>query len=262
MKQENIEHLVAHPKKRRHQTPLFFQHGAWHNAACWRQFMDHLLDQGYEVHAISLPGHGKSSLRRGHINLYGWKDYLDCLSQEVDKISPAPVLVGHSMGGYLAQRYLESRELPAAVLLASASTWWAAYQTWLKTLFAYPWWMFQTMLTQVNPPPGPGLARDLLLSKETLVNHEEFFAHLVPEPLGLFDGFASVDYNRITTPALVIAAGNDALISLGEQRDLALSLRAKFLVMPGQAHNLMVEPAWQDTADAIHHWVSEELGLP
>ena len=81
--------------------------------------MDHCASLGYEAHAISLPGHGNSSLTKGYINKYSAKDYVECLSAEIDRISPRPVLIGHSMGGYLTLKYLETNQLPAAVLIAS-----------------------------------------------------------------------------------------------------------------------------------------------
>ncbi len=57
MMNETIEHLIAGPSDRKHETPIFLQHGAFHNAACWEQFMDYLAELGYEVYAISMPGH-------------------------------------------------------------------------------------------------------------------------------------------------------------------------------------------------------------
>ena len=96
---ETIEHLIQHPKKRLHETPLFFQHGAWHGAWCWEQFLSHFAGLGYEVHAISLPGHGNSSTNKGHVNRYRFQDYVECMAGEIAKVFPKPVLVGHSLGG-------------------------------------------------------------------------------------------------------------------------------------------------------------------
>ena len=78
---EMIEHIVQQPEKRTHKTPLLFQHGAWHGAWCWELWMDYFASLGYEVHAISLPGHGKSSQNK-HINFYTLKDYVDTLAGE------------------------------------------------------------------------------------------------------------------------------------------------------------------------------------
>ena len=41
--------------------PLLFVHGGWHGAWCWDQgFLERVAIQGFEVHAMSLRGHGES----------------------------------------------------------------------------------------------------------------------------------------------------------------------------------------------------------
>lgn len=46
-------------------------------------------------------------------------DYAACLAEVVDQISPTPAIIGHSMGGAIAERFLETHTVPAAVLLAT-----------------------------------------------------------------------------------------------------------------------------------------------
>jgi len=58
-------------------------------------------------------------MNKGHINLYGFKDYVETLESQIKLISPAPVVIGHSLGGAILQKYMENHQLPAAVLLAS-----------------------------------------------------------------------------------------------------------------------------------------------
>ncbi|HMB21540.1 MAG TPA: alpha/beta fold hydrolase, partial [Anaerolineales bacterium] len=116
---ESIEHNIQQPALRTHKTPLLFQHGAWHGAWCWQQWMDHFASLGYEVHAISLPAHGKSSASKRHINFYTFKDYVKTLASQIETISPRPVVIGHSLGGGMLQKYLENHQLPGAVLLSS-----------------------------------------------------------------------------------------------------------------------------------------------
>ena len=67
--------------------PLLFVHGAGHGAWCWASIADYVSD--VERVAADLPRE--------------------------------PVLVGHSLGGLVVQKYLEAHEPPAAVLLAPPS---------------------------------------------------------------------------------------------------------------------------------------------
>ena len=48
-----------------HPVPLLFVHGTWHAAWCWDEhFLDFFADKGYRAVALSLRGHGASSLSK------------------------------------------------------------------------------------------------------------------------------------------------------------------------------------------------------
>src|SRR5262245_16168283 len=114
-----LERQVLHPPDRRYASPLLLMHGAWHGAWCWRHAMADFVKRGFEVHTISWRGHGASDWPRS-INLVGMRDYVRDLARAVEQISPRPVVVGHSLGGYALQLYLVEHQLSGAVLLCSA----------------------------------------------------------------------------------------------------------------------------------------------
>lgn len=102
-----------------HPTPLLFVHGGCHAAWCWDEhFLDFFADNGFRAVALSLRGHGGSRLTK-NLQSCSMSDYLDDLRWAADELGGQPVLVGHSVGGFLVQKYLESRGVPAGVLLAS-----------------------------------------------------------------------------------------------------------------------------------------------
>lgn len=113
-----IEHVVATPETPNGQPPLFFMHGAYHGAWCWKLFMDWFAKRGFTCHAISLPLEQQSSAKED-INEYSFQDYVDIMAEGITRVSPGPVLVSHSMGGAMAQKYLETNDLPGAVFMAS-----------------------------------------------------------------------------------------------------------------------------------------------
>ena len=144
-----LEHIIRKPTNRTKQTPLLLQHGAWHGAWCWENWLGHFADLGYEVHALSLPGHGASPLGKSHINLYTLDDYAACLAEVADQISPAPVIVGHSLGGAIVQRFLETRTAPAPVLLATLPM---AEPRWREVADAIEQWLTQTLGPESKSP--------------------------------------------------------------------------------------------------------------
>jgi pimeloyl-ACP methyl ester carboxylesterase len=100
--------------------PLLFVHGAWHGAWCWDDhFLDFFADKGFRALALSLRGHGKSSTDK-RLNRFSIADYVDDVRSVAEALPVPPVVIGHSMGGFVVQKYLESNAAPAGVLLASA----------------------------------------------------------------------------------------------------------------------------------------------
>jgi len=102
-----------------HPVPLLFVHGAWHAAWCWDEhFLGYFADHGYRALAVSLRGHGGSPTDKRLRDL-SFADFVTDVTAAADALPTRPVIVGHSMGGVLVQRYLELRDAPAGVLMAS-----------------------------------------------------------------------------------------------------------------------------------------------
>ena len=102
-----------------HPAPLLFVHGGWHAAWCWDdQFLNFFADNGFRAVAVSLRGHGGST-RSTSLNACSIADYVDDVAAAAAMLGTDPVLIGHSMGGFVVQQFLHTYRAPAAVLLAS-----------------------------------------------------------------------------------------------------------------------------------------------
>lgn len=98
--------------------PLLFIHGAGHGRWCWEEhFLRYFGDRGWTVRAIDLRGHG-SAPGRQRLRWTRIAEYVEDLATAVAAMPEAPVLLGHSMGGFVIQKYLESHSAPGAILLA------------------------------------------------------------------------------------------------------------------------------------------------
>lgn len=257
---ETIEHIIRQPKERKYKTPLFFQHGAWHGAWCWELWMDYFTSLGYEVHAISLPGHGNSSQNR-HINLYTLQNYVDVMAGEIEKVSPKPVLIGHSLGGAIAQRYLESHQLPGAVLLATLPSS-GMFQMMARFMRRHPLYTMVQLLTLDISFKTPELAHEAFLNPKTGIDVPAYQKRLVRESMGIQRLWFPLDrVNAEKTPVLVVGAGNDIIFTVAEQEATAKKYNGKCVIIKDQAHNLMMESAWRETADVIHDWLSQNLNI-
>jgi pimeloyl-ACP methyl ester carboxylesterase len=254
-----LEHLILRPTDRRYATPLLLVHGAWHGAWCWHDAMTDFAGRGFEVHAISWRGHGGSDRPRS-INLVGVRDYVGDLAQAIEAISPRPVVVAHSLGGYLTQLYLTEHELAGAVLLCSAP-----HKGVLPFLLRYArrhplvYLRIFATLNLLHMVGTPDLAREAFFRDDIapdILRH--YSAQLVPESLRTAIDTSLLVFpepQRNRSPLLAIAAERDAIFTLDEQRALAQAYDAKLLIVPQAAHDLMLDPAWPQAADAIEDFV-------
>lgn len=98
---------------------ILFVHGAWHGKWCWEEyFVKYFSDRGYNTVVFDLPGHDKPGKVKG-INRYSIRNYFAALRREVEKLSSPPIIIAHSMGGLILQKFLETGICEKAIYLAS-----------------------------------------------------------------------------------------------------------------------------------------------
>lgn len=101
------------------QPPLLFIHGAFAGAWMWRDtFMPYFAAAGFPCYALSLRGHGGST-GKAQMDWLSVTDYVDDVRQVIEALQIDPVLLGHSMGGFVVQKYLERFPARAVALLCS-----------------------------------------------------------------------------------------------------------------------------------------------
>lgn len=267
--EDGIERITYTPKERKHETPILMAHGMWHGAWCWQPWQEIVAEQGWESVAYSLPGHGRSPVQRGLTNCtLGY--YLAFLRDEVARLPRKPVLMGHSMGGALSQWYLKhiGDDLPAVVLVAPWLSHSALSDTHaLKNLFGADLAGMLMMFYQFNANSwvrNPRRAAEKLLSKDSAVSPEDLQRQLNGESaLVIFQHNPPFWYpaENVRSPMLILAGEKDAVVGLDGLRKSAAHYDAELLVVPGAAHNLMMEKSYRETASAIDSWLVSRPGL-
>ncbi len=248
-----------------HPVPLLFVHGGWHSASCWGNFLDFFADAGYRAVALSLRGHGASPTTK-RFHACSVADYVDDVRTTADNLGGRPVLVAHSLGGFVVQRYLENRDAPAAVLVASVppqGVLGLATRIWSR----HPWISLRSLpvgkLTGfIGTPP---LVREHLFSAHTPDDIVESCAASVQSEAvraSLIDPMVRrVRAARVTTPMLVLGAEEDGMVTNAEVRATARAYRTEAEFFPAMGHNMMLEPRWADVAKRIHAWLqTRDLG--
>jgi len=244
-------------------VPILFVHGSWHGAWCWEKyFLPYFAGKGYNSYALSLRGHGNSD-KPTHFRWMRIVDYVADVAQVVSQLPERPVIVGHSMGGLVVQKYLEENTTPAAVLLASVPVK-GVLQTTLRIALRHPLAFLKTNLTWSLYPliSNPKLAREAFFSMDipldklneyfNLIQDESYLAFLdmlllkLPKP------------EKVSAELLIMGAANDTVFHPDEIEATAAAYNRKAEIFKGMAHDMMLEDEWQSVADRILEWLSEK----
>lgn len=259
---EVISHEPHQPVSR---TPLLFVHGAYAGAWCWEEFfLPYLARQGFSVHAVSLRGHGRSG---GHELLHqaGLRDYVADLRRTIQALPRPPVLIGHSMGGMVVQKYLERyQEAPAAVLMASVPPSGLGAPT-LQLMLGDPWLFTQIQLVHGMSPHLADMqtARRAVFSDD--LPDEELYRYMDrfqgESQRAIWDMMMG-DLPRLwkmpRVPMLVMGAEQDGLFTPAAVRETAAAYGTEAVLFPEMNHAMMLERNWQDVADYLVGWLLQQ----
>jgi len=178
------------------------------------------------------------------------------VAQVVNQIGRSPVLVGHSIGGMVVQKYLEQNEAPAAVLLAHVPPSGIAQITMRVVRQRALAVMKALVMLRMFPIIGtPQLALEAFFSADMPQEKvEDYFSHMQDESLRLFLYMLMPNRprtERMHTPLLVLGATDDGFISLEAVAATAHAYGVQADIFPGMAHDMMLEDDWQRVADQI-----------
>ena len=251
-------------------TPLLFVHGSFSDARIWDQnFLPWFAQQGYEAHAVSLRGHG---LSEGHSHLHTWRlaDYVADLDKTVQAMPGPPLLIGHSMGGMVIQKYLEQHTRIAGMALMASVPPQGLWPSNLHMAMRHPL-LFQqmTLFSLLGPSVGsPDMMRRLLFSKDMPpVKLKEYFrlvqaeSQVVAMDMMWFDPLR-LKPGQLRLPVLVMGAQHDVFVSPALVRETARFYRTEAQIIPNMAHAMMLEMNWREAAAALLSWTERLLNIP
>jgi pimeloyl-ACP methyl ester carboxylesterase len=246
---------VERPSSPTSKPRVLLIHGMFGGAWYWEQYQALLARHGYESHAIDLRGHHGSRPVPdiGHVSI---EDYVaDAL--EVARTLSNPIVIGHSMGGLIAQRVAESGACRALVLLASAPPRWIPVVSWLLLRKQVKYAKALLLFEPVRPDRRDADA--LMFNRTPVADRDTFFARLVPESgkagFELSVGLVGVSASRVTAPVLVVTGRDDRFVVPRVARALAKKYGAPLKQYDHFAHHIMAEPGWEGPAAEVVEWM-------
>lgn len=244
-------------------------HGMWGSDWIWGNYKRFFEDKGYHCVTPVLRHHDidPKSEPPPQLGTTSLLDYADDLEREIRQLDSLPILMGHSMGGLLAQ-ILGSRGLAhTLVLLTPASPRGivaltpSVIKSFLSIMFTWGFW--RNPIRQTFDEAVYSLLH-LLSEKE----QREIYGHSVYESgRAAFEiGFwlldpkkvTHVDESKVTCPVLVIAGSEDRITPTSVVKEVAKKYGAvsTYKEFPNHAHWVLAEPGWEEIAQYVDDWLN------
>jgi pimeloyl-ACP methyl ester carboxylesterase len=253
-------------------SKIIFIHGMFLTAKCWSDWIGYFQSAGYDAEAIPWPLHdadpadlranppaglGKLTLR----DLHGY--YRDALSQE----SVPPVVIGHSLGGLLAQKLLADRLVSAAIGICPVAP---------NRMLAFDWGFLRNSAAITNPFAGDdpfemtpeGFHRNFANTLSKAESNAAFKNHAVHESRQVLRDIMGdeghIDLKAPHAPLLLIGAERDEIIPASLVRRNAHAYEDErshheYAEFSGRGHFICGEPGWEEVAARIENWLAGHL---
>ena len=263
--------------------------GMWGTGKFWDNYRQFFEKKGYTCVTPTLPGHGDDTADPEGFDLgsTGILDYLKFLEDLMGKLKGEEGgpereihLMGHSMGGLLAQMLATRHEVESLILLAPGAPrgFNTLRPTIVKSFIGVLWkWGFWKKPNRLSFKK----AVYALLNKMPVEQQREIYESLVDESgkvvweaglwfLHPWDKTTAVDESKINCPVLVVEGAEDPItppklarkvarkygaVEKGAPAGGSPDFRNEYWELADHAHWLVAEPGWEKIADSIYDWM-------
>ena len=257
-------HVLAYKQKEITTKSILFVHGAWHNSWYWNvNFLPYFYNNGYSCYALDLQAHGKSKSKGNwRLRFVSLSSYVNNVQKVVESLpEESVVVVGHSMGGMVVQKYLQKNpEKVSLAILMSPGTARGVWSLSFNVMFHHPLVFLKMMafLTLYPAVKNFKLFKYYLFFSENdeeklkeyhkLVQNESFRAYI--DML-----LMRVNYKKIHTKVLILGAEKDTIFPPNQINRLAKKFNSEATIFISTGHNMMLEKDWEKVADAMINFI-------
>ncbi len=237
---------------------LLFIHGAFVDHLPFAPWMEELARRGWS--GVAAARRGRCGLAPARADGLTIADYVADTLKVIDAMDSAPILIGHSLGGLIAQKIAELGRCRAAVLAAPAPAGMLTAQAVALPTFLP---MMPKILTGRPLLPTPGGCATIALNRIPKTDHVRLHASLTPESGKVYRemifGSVRVDEGKVKCPMFVLGGEDDRIVSAGLMRATAKKYGAPLKLYANHAHWLMEEPGWVTIVADIDRWLCETV---
>jgi pimeloyl-ACP methyl ester carboxylesterase len=247
------------PAPRPRAPALLLMHGAACGAWVWEEgFGARLAAAGHPVFALAF-GRGSAA------SPAGIADFAEDARAALAAIRRPVVMVGHSLGGLVAQRLLAEQGVIGCALLAPVPPEGLAWSNWRLAMADPPLWRAVARMTE---PAGPAAEAPLLRQALFSAGLPDAVAARHLRRMGGESRLALLEAQppqpvppawNLGKPCVVYGARRDRLIPADAVVRTAAWHAAPFALLDGMAHLMMLDAGREELADRLIAWLEESF---
>ncbi len=237
--------------------PLLLVHGACHGAWCWENWMAVLPGKGWSAYAISLRNHPGSYpiAPQPFLSETTVEHYAADVRTAAGHIARPCIVVGHSLGGITAQKYLAEQHAAGA------------HEAGAILLTSSPPGQLGAVFTAPLPTDAPyafepaAAAERYFYSKDRAVWGPAVERLVGESPSVLNQARAAgvpIDPTSLPEATLVVSAEHDNS-SVPHDRRIADFYGADYLLAEGIGHDVMLDAGWEGALEGIVTWLDSRF---
>jgi len=252
---------------------IFMVHGMWGGGWYWENYIRFFEEKGYKCFAPYLRHHdvqptAKPPKGLGSTSLL---DYAEDLEDQINKLKEKPIIIGHSMGGLLAQILAARGLAKATVLITPASPSrinalkWTVIKSFSGPIFKFKFLGFPHKLS--FRAAVYSMLHLMPIEEQNLIyNRCVYESGKAAREIGfwLFDfkRASSVNESKVTCPMLVISGSDDRITPANVVKKVADKYQhvSTYKEFKNHAHWIIGEPGWEKIAESISDWLKQFFG--
>jgi pimeloyl-ACP methyl ester carboxylesterase len=243
------------PAQATDKPPIIMVHGGTHAGWCWEHWATFFSEAGYEVHVPDWYNHGDSEALPEEEFIH--RSIADVAAKEIsfvaEKLSRAPILIGHSMGGLASAVYATQSPVERLVLLTPVIP---------QAIHPEP---LPLPIDMSKPYPvfPYEQAKHFFFPTSSDNDAKRYYDRLGMEsPTAVHEATrwdVDVDISKIRVPVMVVAVEFDYLIPFEPLKRYAGMLHADFKMIKGIGHSdiLLKSPEWEAAATDVRTWLQK-----
>ncbi len=255
--------LYAQGENGRRQRPIIFQHGLWGTDVQLAPYLRFFSSAGFDCYAACR--RGRRGIPPERASGVSFADYVEDALSVLDAIHPAPIVIGWSLGGLVAQKIAEAGRCCAAVLVAPVAPGGIHVA---PRLGACPTYLRHSLDIVLARPfeLSKRNATNLLMNRVAASERQRLFESLVADSGRVARDFTlagvTVDELKVGCPVLCVVGSEDNATPARSVRKVASKYNAELHEYAGRGHWLHEEPGFEEIAAGAMNWLEQHVLRP